>query len=261
MIASLFEFSIPTRLHDLEIMDGEDFSPREYEKTLEELELINRLTNGYQPTLDSIEKLLSANQDTKKRNIRILDIGFGYGDTLRAISRWAKAKKIKVDLVGVDLNPQAREHAQKATPAEANIRFITADIFKMPSVTPSDAETPSDGRFDIVVNSLFMHHLRDQEIVRVLRWMTENSRLGWVINDLHRHPIAYHFIKHATKLTGFSRLICNDAPLSVARSFRRSDWRGYLAEAGIPESAVTIRWHFPFRYGILCNTRALRNRK
>jgi SAM-dependent methyltransferase len=265
MIASFFEFSIPTRLHDLEIMDGEDFSPYEYEKTLEELELINRLTNGYRPTLESIEKLLSANRDTKKRNIRILDIGFGYGDTLRAISRWAKAKNIKVDLVGVDLNPQAREHAQKATSADANIRYITADIFKMPSVAPTAEEKTSapvsDGGFDIVVNSLFMHHLRDHEIVRVLRWMTENSRLGWVINDLHRHPIAYHFIKHATKLTGFNRLICNDAPLSVARSFRRSDWRGYLAEAGIPESAVTIRWHFPFRYGILCDTHALRNRK
>ena len=257
MIPPLYKLSIPIRKLDPEIMDGEDFSPREYEKTLEELELINRLTNGYQPTLQALDDLLQLLQKTnrtdgkekKKRNIRILDIGFGYGDTLRAISRWAEAKKIPVELIGVDLNPQARRLAEKATPDEMGIRYLTADVFKMPTV---------NGGFDVIVNSLFMHHLRDQEIVRVLRWMTENAKLGWVINDLHRHPIAYHFIKHATKLTGFSRLICNDAPLSVERSFRRSDWRGYLAEAGLPESAVSIRWHFPFRYGLTCDTRELR---
>jgi SAM-dependent methyltransferase len=247
MIPPLYELSIPLRKLEPEIMDGHDFSPREYEKTLEELELLNRLTNGYQPTLQALEELLLKNpsenpQDAEKRNIRILDIGFGYGDTLREIYRWAQAKKISVELVGVDLNPQARLHAEKATPDEMKIQFITADIFKMPT---------TEDRFDVIVNSLFMHHLDDKEIVRVLKWMTENSRLGWIINDLHRHPVPYHFIKYATRLTGFSRLICNDAPLSVERSFRKTDWLGYLREAGLPESAVSIRWHFPFRYGLM----------
>jgi hypothetical protein len=95
-----------------------------------------------------------------------------------------------------------------------------------------------------------MHHLTEQEIVKLMQWMTSHARIGWSVSDLDRHPIAYYFIKYFTKLRRFNHVICHDAPLSVARSFRRKDWDGLLAQAGLGSEAVKISWYPNFRYGI-----------
>ena len=220
-----------------ELMDGEGFDLAEYERTLREIETINVLTNGYAPTLRAVEEL--AKRASKKR-LRVLDIGFGYGDTLRHLAKWSRKKGIELELVGVDLNPWAKDVAERATPKDLGIEYRTRDMFEL-----------GDEKFDIVVNALFMHHLTDAQVVTALRWMTAHAGIGWFINDLHRHPIAYHFIKHATRLASSSRLIKHDAPVSVARAFRSEDWRRFARKAGIPEGDIRIRWHFPFRYGVM----------
>lgn len=233
-------FSSRFRSNELELMDGADFDRAEYAQTLKQLESINRLTNGYGPTISAIAHVARANP---KRPLRVLDIGFGHGDTLRRLRRWSKEKSIELDLIGVDLNPLSSELAENATPKTDNITYLTCDIFDF---NVKDV--------DVMINSLFMHHLSDHQIVRLLRWMTENAQLAWFINDLHRNALAYHFIRYATQVGRMNRLIRNDAPVSVARSFRDADWKGYAAEAGIPADAMCIRWHWAFRYGVFCDT-------
>jgi 2-polyprenyl-3-methyl-5-hydroxy-6-metoxy-1,4-benzoquinol methylase len=229
--------SMNARVDQPELMDLGDFGPTEYRRTLVELELINRLTDGYKPTLRAIARLASR---TDRRPLRILDVGFGYGDTLRAIAAWATKENLEVELLGIDLNPEAKEIAAAATPTGQKISYNTGDAFEFDS-----------GEVDIVINSLFMHHLSDRQIPQFLAWMTKRARVGWFINDLHRHPVAYQFIKYVSRALGFTRMIRHDAPLSVARSFRRRDWEGYLAEAHVPRSSVSIHWHWSFRICVL----------
>lgn len=232
--------SMAIRANQAELMDGEDFDLSEYETTLRQLEAINRLTGGYAPTLNAVRRVVHQNLD---RKLKILDVGFGGGDTLRAIARWATANRVDLDLCGVDLNPNAREYAEQVTPRVYGIRFRTMNIF----------DVPEHEHYDMILSSLFMHHMDDRQIVSLLRWMTERSSLAWFINDLHRHPLAYHFIKHATKAFGCTRMIQNDGPLSVARSFSRQDWERYLREAGLPKQSVEVRWHWSFRFGVFCD--------
>ncbi len=233
------------RVYARELIDGDDFDQEEYQTMLRQLDLINQLSRGYSPTLKALAGIVAKNPG---RKLRILDIGFGHGDTLRAIRTWADRRDLDLELTGVDLNPRAAEIARKATPSEMRIEYKTSDVFDL--ATGGD----SDKRYDVMINALFMHHLDDDQIVRLLAWMTEQAGLAWFINDLHRHPIAYHFIKHATRLAGFNRLIRNDAPLSVARSFSSDDWRMYAQQARVPQHSLQVRWHFPFRYGVLCDT-------
>ena len=65
-------------------------------------------------------------------------------------------------------------------------------------------------------------------------------------NDLHRHVVAYNFIKYATKFFSRSYLVKNDAPLSVLRGFRKKEWQGIFERAGISDYA--IQWKWAFRY-------------
>ena len=79
--------------------------------------------------------------------------------------------------------------------------------------------------------------------------MKRNSLKGFFINDLQRHPFAYHSIKMLTKLFSRSYLVKNDGPVSVLRGFRRREWVQLLHEAGITN--YSIRWRWAFRYLIV----------
>ena len=102
---------------------------------------------------------------------------------------------------------------------------------------------------DIIFSSLFCHHFTDEELITMLQWMKRNSTLGFFINDLHRHPLAYHFIKLATNLFSKSYLVKNDAPLSVLRGFKKMEWENIFSNAAIKN--YTIKWKWAFRYLIV----------
>ena len=102
---------------------------------------------------------------------------------------------------------------------------------------------------DIIFCSLFCHHFKDDELVCMFRWMHDNSVLGFFINDLHRHPLAYHSIRMLTTLFSKSYLVKNDAPLSVLRGFKKRELVALLNKAGI--SNYTIRWKWAFRWLVI----------
>ena len=152
---------------------------------------------------------------------RLLDVGFGHGDMLRRIARWARRRGIAVDLVGVDLNPNSAAAARAATPADMPIEYRTGDY--------ADAPTP----FDFVVSSLVAHHMTDDQLVAFIRFMEDaGAARGWLINDLHRHGFAYFGFPWLARLIGAHRIVRDDGQLSIARSFRRDEWRAILADAG-----------------------------
>jgi hypothetical protein len=74
--------------------------------------------------------------------------------------------------------------------------------------------------------------------------MQRNSREGFFINDLHRHPLAYYSIKILTRLFSASYLVKNDAPLSVRRGFTAKEWKVLLESAGISRFRVSWKWAF-----------------
>ena len=221
-----------------EWMDTEAVSADDFARCLADLATVNTLTLARPPTLGFMRRV--ARRLPAGASLRVLDVGFGEGDMLRRIARWGRRRLLPLELEGVDLNPASTEAAEAATPPEAGIRFRTGDVFD---------ETA--GRFDVVISSLFTHHLTDAELVRFLRWMEETAGRGWFINDLHRHPAAYYGFAALARAAGWHRFVQHDGPVSVARAFQRPDWERVLAEAGLL-GVARIRWHMPFR---LCVSR------
>jgi hypothetical protein len=99
---------------------------------------------------------------------------------------------------------------------------------------------------DIIFSSLFCHHFTDEELIYMLRWMEKNAGAGWYINDLQRHPVAYHSIRLLTKWWSRSYLVKNDAPLSVLRGFTRAEWEKLLQQAGL--TGYSLKWKWAFRW-------------
>lgn len=222
----------------LELMDTEAASFAEFAECLRHLAAINRASLAYRPTLRWLDALVGSGR--RDAPLSILDVGAGHGDMLRRIAAWAAERGIAVRLVGLDLNPWAARAAEAATPADLPIRYETGDVFTWTSPEP----------VDVVISSLFAHHLPEEALVAFLRWMGGTAREGWFVNDLHRHPLPYHVVRLAARLLPVNRMVKHDAPLSVARAFSRADWLRVLALAGMDRDRVCIAWRFPFRYGV-----------
>ena len=232
-----------SRRNDLtELMDSDTTDFATFRACLVDLAKVNRLTLAYRPTMRFFAQLAAAGRLPRDRAVTIVDVGSGYGDMLRKIDRWGAQRGLKLDLIGVDLNPWSAKAATEATPADRPIRYVTANVF--------DFRPP--GGIDIVISSLLTHHLDDAALVRFVAWMEATATIGWFVNDLHRHPIPYHAFRVASRALRYHHFVQHDGPISIARAFDSRDWRRVLAAAGLAPSAAQVEWLFPFR---LCVTR------
>lgn len=244
MPRSALDFSVRAQL--TELMD-EPCSREVLRSYLRGLAATNRLTFGYRPTLLWLDRMRTAIRHLH-RPVRILDVGAGFGDGLRCIERWFNSNGIGAELIGLDLNPDARAIAADASPADSRIRWICADVFAF--------DAPP---LDLIVSSLFTHHLADDQIVQFLRWMEVRAELGWFVNDLSRAAMPYHFFRAFSKLMRLHPYVQNDGPISIARSFVQEDWKRLCAAAGLgdalSDAAVEIQ---PFKPARLCVSRRKR---
>jgi ubiquinone/menaquinone biosynthesis C-methylase UbiE len=102
----------------------------------------------------------------------------------------------------------------------------------------------NDRSFDVVMASLFFHHLSDDDCVRVLQQMWRIARRRIIVNDLHRHAVAYLSIRLLTRAFSRSRMVRNDGPVSVLRAFRPAELSAIAKRAGVP---AMVHRSFPYR--------------
>ncbi len=215
-----------------EFLDQIDLPDKNLFRNYAELHTINKLLGGYRITLKGLSKF-----HLLGKNLSVLDAGCGGGDTLKAVVDWARKKKINCQLTGIDLNNTAIQYARENCKDFPEIEFIHDDIFH---------HLLNDNKYDVIMSCLFMHHLSDDQIVRLLYLMNESTNMGFVINDLQRHPIAYQSIKFLTRCFSKSYLVKHDAPLSVLRGFSADEWKQLFSKASI--TSVKISWEWAFRY-------------
>jgi SAM-dependent methyltransferase len=219
--------SLAVRSQAEEQMDADDLSTAEYAAVVGDLAKVNRWTLSARPTLSFVKRA------TKGRPFRLLDVGFGHGDMLRAIARWSAKHGQSCELVGVDLNPRSEPAARAATPGDLPIRYVTSNYAAL-----------ADGSWDLIVSSLVAHHMTHDQLVAFLRFMDRHARMGWLVNDLHRHGLAHFGFPLLATVMRWHRIVKEDGTLSIARSYRPAEWPPLLREAGV--SARVYR-AFPFR--------------
>lgn len=227
-----------TRTYQKELIDDFQSDGPELRQTLQELKTINKLLGGNHVTTQALKKLVKCRDISK---MVIADVGCGNGDMIRVMANWANGEKMEVEFIGIDANAHTIALAKRNLVDLPNVSFETANVF--------DRDFHQKD-LDIISCTLFTHHFTDQELVKMFGSFRQTVRIGLVINDLHRHPLAYYSIKMLTSLFSKSRLVKNDAPLSVMRSFHRKEIRSLLEQAGWQKIQVT--WHWAFRWQIIC---------
>ena len=217
------------RSYQKELMDGEDIPFPAMAQTLRELDIINTRLGGHAITISAVRQLAANN-----RSLHICETGCGGGDNLRAIYLYCKKAGINTRFTGIDMNADCIRYAGQQNPC-LPCHWICSDYARV----KFDADKP-----DIIFSSLFCHHLNDGQLLQMIKWSEENCTLGFFINDLHRHRMAFYLIRYLTKFFSRSYLVKHDASLSVARGFKRADWEKLFRESGLGDFQLSWRWAF-----------------
>lgn len=225
---------VPSRRTDPELMDRRDNAPAAIEGALRDIRAVNGKLRGSRVLLEAVEPYLD--WVGTGETLEILDVGTGGGDLLADLVGHAKSRGIVVRAVGVERDPATAAIARRETASVPEIEIVEGDAFKLPF---------SEGSFDLVTASLFLHHFEYQEVVVLLRRFLKVARKAVVVNDLRRHLVPWAFIAIASRVARTSPMFRHDAPLSVLRGFTVEEMEAAVQDAGATGTAVVRRW--PFR--------------
>jgi 2-polyprenyl-3-methyl-5-hydroxy-6-metoxy-1,4-benzoquinol methylase len=221
--------SLATRAIADEQMDSPDLPAADYAALLADMAVVNRLVMAARPTLAFLDRAVP-----RGGRLKLLDVGFGHGDMLRRIARWAEKRGVTAELVGIDLNPRSAEVAREATDGRLPIAFRTGDYTDL-----------AGQAWDVVTSSMVAHHMTHEQLVAFLRFMEAEAARGWLVNDLLRHHLPHLGFPLLARIMRWHRIIREDGTLSVARSYRRDEWPPLLAQADIYDARIYRV--FPFR--------------
>ena len=218
-----------------ELMDNPGLESSEHHRALRALALVNRLSLTASRIWNEVLRL---GRQVHDRPLRLLDVACGGGDTVRALKRRALQKGIFLNVQGCDVSPVAVAHArQEAARMGVEASFFELDVLR----------DPIPGEFDLVCSTLFLHHLEEEDVVRLLARMAEAGRT-LVLQDLQRNRIGYWLAFGTLRLLSRSRVAQVDGPRSVQAAFRIPEIAALARRAGLEGARIVPCW--PQRFSL-----------
>lgn len=224
-----------TRIDKAEIMDDFDLKGDELERTLKDLENINKWLGGNKVTMQGVKKLLDVHPEGK--TVHIADVGCGNGSILREIAAWGRKKNYKLKLTGIDANTHAIAIAERLSEYHPEINYLSHNIF--------DSSFKNE-KYDIILCTLTLHHFKDGEIKEITKSFYRQSRIGVVINDLHRSKQAYYLFRAFCKVFIRNKIARDDGLTSILRGFKKKDIKKFSSM--LPSKKQEIKWKWAYRY-------------
>ena len=218
-----------------EIMDDFALEGDVLRDALDKIASINQLLGGNQIILHSVQRLI--NSLPKHHEITIVDVGCGNGDMLRFLADYGLKNNYHFRLIGIDANNFTINHAQKLSEKYKNISFNCVDVFSKPF---------EELKYDIILCTLTLHHFKKKEIIQLMTTFYANSKIGVVINDLHRSRIAYRLFQGLCFVFRLNAMSREDGLTSILRGFKKEDLITFSEKLQFQN--YTIQWKWAFRY-------------
>ena len=223
------------RSEEPEIMDDFAMEGEILREALDKIAKINQLLGGNKLTLQGVQELIA--RISKTTEITIVDVGCGNGDMLRTLADYSLKNDYNFKLIGIDANNFTINHARKLSENYPNISYRCEDIFDKPF---------EELKYDIVLCTLTLHHFKDNEIIKLMSVFNANSRIGIVINDLHRSAIAYRLFQALCFVFRLNSMSREDGLVSIVRGFKKEDFVAFSKKLKL--NNYKIQWKWAFRY-------------
>ena len=231
------------RHQEPEIMDQPDLGRERLDSALGGLSRLNKWSGSAAKLWPVLRDLAMQSQRTESPNdpqpvtLGILDLATGAGDNPIRLALKARKENLSMYFAGCVVNPRSIEFAsRRAQEAGTDVDWFVRDVLT--------DELPSG--YDVVMCSLFLHHLADGDAVRLLAAMRRAARRQVLVSDLERSSAGYALTLLATKLLSRSVIVKTDGPRSVRAAFTLGEANQLARRADLKGCTVRRRW--PFRY-------------
>ena len=224
-----FGQSVANRRLQPELMDRPDLEVDRHRQALRGLARINFWSRSANILWNPLCEL----QRKTGRRLRVLDIATGGGDVVCRLARQSLRADVQLEFAGCDVSPVAVEHARaNAQLADVKVDFFVADVL----------DEPLPSGFDVVMCSLFLHHLTEQQAVDLMKQMSAKAGNMILINDLLRSRTGLWLAQIGTRILSLSPIVHVDGPRSVEGAFNREEVRQLAARAGLVDMKITECW-------------------
>ncbi len=229
----LMRNKLASRHRQSELMDDPALDQNAHRHALESLGRINWLSQSDKSVWSVI--LRQARAQTQGRPVTILDIAAGGGDLAIRLAGLAKRDGVSIAIDGCDISPTALKFAtDQATAAKLNnVRFLQCDALHQPFPQP---------KYDIVMCSLFLHHLPEKHAVLLLQRMKSAATKLVLVDDLRRTHFGYWLAWLGCRILTRCHVVHIDGPMSVEGAFTTKEAKAIATEAGLTNAVVIHRW-------------------
>ena len=214
-------FFPPRNLRD-ELLDLDEAPYEEVQDSLQDVATVNRYLSGYRVLLQHMEPILKSHKANYP--FRVMDAATGSADQPVALVKLARRIGVPIHITAIDINAKMLKLAHKEIACFPEIQLLQCDILNLPF---------RENAFDLVINSLSLHHFSWEKAVIILRAIYNVGRLGIVVNDLHRSRVAHAAIFILTRIFTRNRLTRYDAPVSVMNAFTTKEFCELAQQAKI----------------------------
>ncbi|MEP7014267.1 MAG: methyltransferase domain-containing protein [Verrucomicrobiota bacterium] len=214
----------------LEMMDRPQSRSLDLERDLENLRQLNHWFGSYRLVLAFMRRWIRPGDQ-----VRIADLATGSADIPRRIIDYARSIGATVEIDALDRQSATLDVARALSVNYPEISFLEADIL----------EWQPDNRYDIVLNSLALHHFSDEDAIRLLCRCRELSSRFVLVSDLRREFLAKAGVYLLTAVIFREPMTRFDARISAARSFSFSEMKDLASRAGWKEFG-----HEKFRFAL-----------
>jgi len=223
-------WSLAQRQLEPEDMDDPALATERLHGALAGLSRLNFVSNSARIIWRPIARLA---RELKTHRLRVLDIATGAGDVPLALWRRARRAGLSLDIHGIDFSPRSIEFARRrAEQAKIPITFECRNALT--------DDLPTD--FDVVMCSLFVHHLTNEDALRLLRRTAAATRHVVLINDLRRSRYGLALAYLASRVLTRCDVVHVDALRSVRAAFTPHELQQMAAQAGLTGVSITRRW-------------------
>ncbi len=227
----------PVRQRQAELMDNPSLDEATHRRALEGLRRINWWSRTDAAIWKAVETCLSEHSSVCP--IAILDVACGGGDLAIRLGRRFLQAGIPVQIQGCDISATAIHFAREQARAAGltSLDFVLCDALEEPF---------PQRQYDIVMSSLFLHHLSETDGVRLLRRMKAATRCLLLIDDLRRTSTGYWLAWLGCRVLSRCPVVHFDGPVSVAGAFTTVEAGDIATAAGLAD--FTIETHWPQRF-------------
>lgn len=214
-----------------ERMDDPALPAHEHDRALADLARLNSLARSAAILWPGVRAQLRR-AESQGRMATVLDVATGSGDIPVTLGQWAHRDRLKARWIGVDASAHALSRAADRAAREG----IELELHE------ADATRTLPVRADVVISSLFLHHLDRARAVDALRAMSAAAQSALLVSDLRRSAPGLALAWTASRVVSRSPVVHFDAVASVRGAFSARELRDIAGAAGLRGATVRHAW-------------------